>query len=63
MKGLPMRVVCGLLLLICVSIVPVGCDKPTPPPKPPVKVSSPEDLQKALPPPPGVPGGTSAPKK
>jgi hypothetical protein len=64
MKGLPMRVVCALFLLICISIVAVGCGTSnSPPPNKAVDVSSPEALKKALPPPPGMPGGTTAPKK
>ncbi|MHB0960613.1 MAG: hypothetical protein ACYC6N_32855 [Pirellulaceae bacterium] len=48
-----MRVALSLLLLICVSILPIGC-KEAQAPNPPAEVSTPQDISKALPPPPGA---------
>ena len=56
-----MRVVFGLLLLICVSILPAGCGKPRPPLQPTVDASTAEKAQQLLPPP-GMPGGATAPR-
>jgi hypothetical protein len=64
-----MRVVYGTLLLICISILPAGCGKPSqPPPRPAFDVSTPEAVRKLLPPPgesgaPGTPGTAPAPQQ
>ena len=57
-----MRMVFGLLLVICIAVFPAGCGKSKPPLQPTVDASTAQKAQQLLPPP-GKPGGATAPQK